>query len=123
MILRAASSCFQTPAYRTPYWCPPTDAPAWATKDFPGLFPGATYDLHCVQLEPGDAVLFATDGLHELRDSKDNDFSWDKLAEIWKKCHGRPAQESLDLLFKEAMRFAQNGQQNDDITAVVLKVR
>jgi sigma-B regulation protein RsbU (phosphoserine phosphatase) len=88
-----------------------------------GLFPGATYDLHCVQLEPGDAVLFATDGLHELRDSKDNDFSWDKLAEIWKKCHGRPAQESLDLLFKEAMRFAQHGKQNDDITAVVLKVR
>jgi sigma-B regulation protein RsbU (phosphoserine phosphatase) len=94
------------------------------TGGFPsGLFPDATYDLHCVQIEPGDAVLFATDGLHELRDCKDHDFSWDKLAEIWKECRGKPAQESLDLLFDGAMRFAQNGQQNDDITAVVLMVR
>jgi sigma-B regulation protein RsbU (phosphoserine phosphatase) len=88
-----------------------------------GLFPGATYDLNHVQLAPGDAVLFATDGLHELRDHADQDFSWDKLAEIWKRCRTKSAQESLDLLFDEAMLFAQHGRQNDDITAVVLKVR
>jgi len=88
-----------------------------------GLFPGATYDLHTVQLAPGDAVLFATDGLHELRDCDDHDFTWDKLAEIWKRCRGKHAQESLDLVFNEAALFTQTGWQNDDITAVVLMVR
>jgi phosphoserine phosphatase RsbU/P len=88
-----------------------------------GLFPVAAYDLHTVKLEPGDAVLFATDGLHELRDSEDNDFTWEKLAEIWKQCHGKDSQDCLDLLFDEATRFTQSGWQNDDITAVVLRVR
>ena len=87
-----------------------------------GLFPAAEYELHSVQLAPGDTVLFATDGLHELRDANNADFSWDKLADIWKRCHGLSANESLDYLMDEAQRFARDGCQNDDITAVVLKV-
>ena len=87
-----------------------------------GLFPGATYDLNSVQLAPGDAVLFATDGLHELRDSNDRDFSWDRLGEIWRECWSKSAEESLDFLFEGAMHFSESGRQHDDITAVVLKV-
>jgi serine phosphatase RsbU (regulator of sigma subunit) len=86
------------------------------------LLAGSSYEAHCVQLAPGDAVLFATDGLHDLRDAEGNDFSWDKLREIWQRCHRKPAKESLDLLFDEAARFSSNGRQDDDITAVVLKV-
>src|SRR5262249_54337817 len=88
-----------------------------------GLFPNATYDMHTVQLAPGDAVLFATDGLHELRDAENHDFSWGRLAEIWQQCRGKHGQDCLDVLFDEAARFAQNGWQNDDITTVVLTVR
>jgi phosphoserine phosphatase RsbU/P len=88
-----------------------------------GLFPGATYDLHSVQLAAGDAVLFATDGLHELRDSHDQDFSWDKMGEIWRECRSKSAGESLDLIFEGAKQFSESGRQHDDITAVVLKVQ
>ena len=87
-----------------------------------GLLPESSYDPYCVQLAPGDAVLFATDGLHDLRNTDGNDFSWDKLKEIWGQCHRRPAKESLDFLFDEAARFSSNGGQDDDITVVVLKV-
>lgn len=87
-----------------------------------GLFPMATYEMHTVQLAPGDAVLFATDGLHELRDAKDADFSWDRLAEIWSQCRGISAKDSLDRLIDGAQGFARNGCQYDDITAVVLKI-
>ena len=88
-----------------------------------GLLPGATYDLHKVRLGPGDAVLFATDGLHELRDAHDQDFSWDKMGEIWKQCRTKSAAESLDLIFEGAKQFSESGRQHDDITAVVLKVQ
>jgi phosphoserine phosphatase RsbU/P len=87
-----------------------------------GLLPGATYDLHTVQMAPGDAVLFATDGLHELRDSNDRDFSWDRLGEIWRECRAKSAEESLDFLFEGAEQFSESGRQHDDITAVVLKI-
>jgi phosphoserine phosphatase RsbU/P len=89
-----------------------------------GLFPGAKYDSHTTQLAPGDVVLFATDGLHELRDRNDQDFSWEKLRKIWLECRCKSADESLNLLFEEAREFSEGGsEQHDDITAVVLKIR
>jgi phosphoserine phosphatase RsbU/P len=88
-----------------------------------GLFDGSCYESHRVQLKPGDAVLFATDGLTELRDSEDNDFSWERLGDIWKMSSSKSAEEALDLVFKEAGRFSNGGRaQHDDITAIVLKV-
>jgi sigma-B regulation protein RsbU (phosphoserine phosphatase) len=87
-----------------------------------GLLPGSNYEAHSVQLSPGDAVLFATDGLHELRDEHDNDFSWERLLEIWRQCRRKSASDSLDFLFDGAARFSLNGRQDDDVTAVVLKV-
>jgi sigma-B regulation protein RsbU (phosphoserine phosphatase) len=88
-----------------------------------GLFPGSSYAQYSAQLLPGDAVLFATDGLHEIRDRLDNDFSWERLGEIWHQCRGKSAEQSLDYLFEGAVKFSQGGHApHDDITAVVLKI-
>lgn len=87
-----------------------------------GMFSGASYKIHSVHLAPGDAVLFATDGLHELRNEKGEDLSWGKLADIWNECHCRSADESLDFLFDEAQSFSGAGQRHDDITAIALRV-
>jgi sigma-B regulation protein RsbU (phosphoserine phosphatase) len=37
----------------------------------PGLFPGVTYDLLRVKLEPRDSILFFTDGLSDARNLQD----------------------------------------------------
>jgi len=88
-----------------------------------GLFPDTAYDCYRVQLSPGDAVLFATDGLHEIRDDRNNDFSWRKLEQTWAQCRCKSAEESLDFLFEEAVQFTAGSKvPHDDITAVVLKV-
>jgi len=88
-----------------------------------GLICGSSYETYRVRLNPGDSVLFTTDGLTELRDNEDNDFSWERLAEIWKISSGKSAEEALNLLFYEAERFANGSHaRNDDVTAVVLKV-
>jgi phosphoserine phosphatase RsbU/P len=88
-----------------------------------GLFAEAKYQSYTADLAPGDMVLFATDGLHELRDRFDQDFYRERLAEIWRECHSKSAEESLDFLFHEARFFSEGGsEQRDDITAVVLKV-
>lgn len=46
-----------------------------------GMFPNTCYDIHRVSLAPGDSVLFATDGLHELRGVSGDDLvgrEWEK---------------------------------------------
>ncbi|MGA7626742.1 MAG: PP2C family protein-serine/threonine phosphatase [Candidatus Acidiferrales bacterium] len=87
-----------------------------------GLFPHASYDVHTARLSPGDAVLFATDGLHEIRNERNEDLSWGKLDEIWNACRFKSADESLDYLFEEVQNFAGVGCQHDDITAIALRV-
>ena len=87
-----------------------------------GMFPDATYDIHTVQLSPGDAVLFATDGLHEMRNALGEDLSAGKLEEIWRQCRCKSADECLDFLFEEVRAFSASSGSHDDITAVVLKV-
>jgi sigma-B regulation protein RsbU (phosphoserine phosphatase) len=87
-----------------------------------GLFPDAAYEIHIVQLSPGDPVLFATDGLHEMRNPQNQDLSWGKLEEIWKQCRCKSADECLDFLFEEVRAFSASSGSHDDITAVVLKV-
>jgi phosphoserine phosphatase RsbU/P len=87
-----------------------------------GMFPDASYEIHRVRLAPGDTVLFATDGLHEMRNAHDEELSWCRLEEIWKQCRSKSADESLDFLFEEVRAFSGSGASHDDITAVVLKI-
>jgi sigma-B regulation protein RsbU (phosphoserine phosphatase) len=87
-----------------------------------GLVPGSSYDVHSIKLSPGDSVLLATDGLHEIRNGKDEDFSWEKLSKVWHECRGSSAKETLDFLFEGMKEFSAGGPQHDDITVVVVKV-
>jgi len=86
-----------------------------------GLFPGSTYEIHSTRLSPGEAVLFATDGLHELRNGQNEDFSTKELPELWQRCRARSAQQTLDLLFEGIREFGAGARQHDDLTVVVVK--
>jgi phosphoserine phosphatase RsbU/P len=87
-----------------------------------GMFPNTCYGIHRVSLSPGDSVLFATDGLHELRGVNGDDFGWTRMGEIWEECREASADESLQCLLHDAKNFAVGGMQHDDITAVALKI-
>jgi len=87
-----------------------------------GMFADVSYEIHSVQLSPGDAVLFATDGLHEMRNEQNKDLSWGKLEEIWKQCRCKSADDCLDFLFDEVRTLSGSACSHDDITAIVLKV-
>ena len=87
-----------------------------------GMFPGATYGRHVVQLGPGDCVLFATDGLHELRNGEGVEFCTAQMEEVWAQCGHTSATESVDFVFDRQVAFSDGSAPHDDITAVVLKV-
>ena len=81
-----------------------------------------TYGRHLVQLSVGDSVLFATDGLHELRNHEGVEFCCTQLEEVWAQCGQKSAVESAEFLFDRQAAFSGGGAPEDDITAVVLKV-
>jgi sigma-B regulation protein RsbU (phosphoserine phosphatase) len=87
-----------------------------------GMFDGTSYEQHSVELQPGDSVLFATDGLHELRNLADDFLNDAELANWWHACREGSADESLNSLFDRARIFSNGNGQHDDVTAVVLKV-
>lgn len=87
-----------------------------------GMFRGATYERHIVQLAPGDRVLFASDGFHEVRNREGVEFGDARVKEIWVQGQNKSATESVDFLFDCLQAFAAGCMPHDDITAVVLKV-
>ena len=87
-----------------------------------GMFPGAAYAQHVVQLGAGDCVLFATDGLHESRNQEGVEFCTEQLKEVWAQCGDKSANESADFVFDRQAAFSSGTAPYDDITAVVLKV-
>jgi len=87
-----------------------------------GLVSCATYDQHIIQLSPGDAVLFATDGLHESLNPEGVEFCDARMSELWAECQSKCATESLDQFFDGLHAFSNGVQPHDDITAVALKV-
>ena len=87
-----------------------------------GMFTGSTYERHVVQLGPGDCVLFATDGLHELRNREGVEFCTSEMEQVWAQCRRKSASESLDFIFDRLLAFSDGSPPHDDITAVVLKV-
>ncbi len=87
-----------------------------------GMFPGAAYQQHVVQLHPEDCVLFASDGLHELQNREGVEFSATQMERIWAQCHSKSASESVDFVLDRQMLFSSGFGPQDDITAVALKV-
>jgi phosphoserine phosphatase RsbU/P len=85
----------------------------------PGLLPDTTYDELSVQLEPGDSVLFCTDGLTEARGLDEQEFGLEGIQQI---CQHHPGHAPLDLLghvFDALEGFTRGCRQWDDMTATV----
>jgi sigma-B regulation protein RsbU (phosphoserine phosphatase) len=87
-----------------------------------GMFAGATYGRHVVQLGPGDTVLFATDGFHEMRNGQGDEFCTSEMARAWAQCERKSATESVDYVFDRQVEFSDGSPPHDDIAAIVLKV-
>ena len=87
-----------------------------------GMFPGAAYGRHVVQLSQGDCVLFATDGLHELLNPDGIEFCTAQMEQVWARCGHKSAIESADFIFDQQAAFSNGIVPHDDVTAVVLKV-
>ncbi len=72
----------------------------------------------------GDIVLFSTDGIAETLNGREDLYGNERLEHrLRSTAHDRSAREILDTLLGDVWSFKGDGEQTDDITMVVVKVR
>jgi sigma-B regulation protein RsbU (phosphoserine phosphatase) len=86
-----------------------------------GLFDEASYEQYSVTLQPGDSVLFLTDGLLEGHDAQREEFGVARVMEICKKHLHSSAEILLASLFAAVEEFSGHTPPQDDITAALLR--
>jgi sigma-B regulation protein RsbU (phosphoserine phosphatase) len=86
----------------------------------PGLFdPAVVYETETILLEPGDSVLFCTDGITEAFNTERVGVGIEGIQAICRThAHGLPA-ELLGRLFSAVERFTRGRAQHDDMAAAV----
>jgi phosphoserine phosphatase RsbU/P len=87
-----------------------------------GILPGRVPGSHPRALQPGQLVLFLTDGIAEATTPQGVAFGIERTLEVVRANRHRSAAEIVEVLYRSARSFAQDAPQEDDITAVVLKV-
>ena len=89
-----------------------------------GVRAEATYPVIEAQLEPGDRVIFCSDGIIEAENSEEKMFGFERTAEtIRKGCsQDLSAHQLLDYIISELKTFTGDTPQGDDQTVVVLAV-
>jgi phosphoserine phosphatase RsbU/P len=85
----------------------------------PGLFPDITYDEYTLHLQPGDSVLFCTDGLTDARNVHDQEFDVAGIQDVCRRHAGKSPIELLGRLFNAIQSFSIYCRQWDDMTAAV----
>jgi len=88
-----------------------------------GMFPGVDYQAGQLELQPGDWLVFYTDGLTEALSVHEEEFGQQRLEEALRTGQGRCAQERLDHLLEAVGRFEHGAPRSDDQTLLVLRVR
>ncbi len=87
-----------------------------------GSFPGVTYDEKSIDLHPNDIFVFCTDGIFEAVNHSGNEFGARRLCDVVRDNRTRTAREIVDAIFDAANAFRGSEPQNDDMTAVAVKM-
>jgi len=95
--------------------------PVGAPGTLLGIVRDPDLEDRAVTLEPGDALVFYTDGVIESRASSNGVLDERRLAELVSTCAGQGA-DAIAATIEEAAVLSQEGRPKDDIAVLVLRV-
>lgn len=87
-----------------------------------GAFPAVAYDEVTLELQTEDIIVFCTDGILEAMNSEGGEFGTRRLCAVVHEHRDRSAREIVDAIFDAVVAFRGSAAQNDDMTAVAVKV-
>jgi serine phosphatase RsbU (regulator of sigma subunit) len=97
---------------------------SWLNSTSPaiGLVENFQFASAQINLVPGDLLLLYTDGVTEARNSGEEEFGTDRLAEILSANSGSSARELVTSVRRKIQEFTDGGAVDDDTTIVAVKV-
>ena len=88
-----------------------------------GGFIGAEREEASFELQPGDTLLFMSDGLPEMLNPENEMLDYPKTKELFAEVASQSPQAIIDHLFNAGISWAQGRPPEDDVTLVVMKVK
>ena len=89
--------------------------------NFPlGILDATDYQETQIRLEPGDRVVFYTDGIVEAMNDQKEILGFDRIMKVVEKAGAMSAEALLNHILDEVKAFAGTAQQHDDITVIVV---
>lgn len=88
-----------------------------------GIIEECDYRETRIDLEPGDKVVFYTDGIVEAMNSEQEIFGFDRLIEIVKESGSMSADQLMGEVLSKVNAFVGGAPQHDDITLITLSVQ
>jgi len=93
-------------------------------EGFPlGMFPNVSYEEFNVATEPGDAIVFVSDGILDAENAQGEMFGEERLSTLLCSHRDRRAHEIADAILADVSRFQGAQERFDDETIIVLRVR
>ncbi len=107
-----------------PVFCRSGESVTVRAEGFPlGMFPNVTYDELNVATEPGDVIVFVSDGILDAENALGEMYGQERLAGLLCSRRDQLAQEIADAILADVSRFQGDHERFDDETIIVLKVR
>jgi len=107
-----------------PIYCRGGNSEIVAAEGFPlGLFPYVTYDCLSLNTEPGDAIIFVSDGILDAENAQGEMYGQDRLAGLLCAHRGQSANHIADTVMADVTVFQDGKDRFDDETIIVLRVR
>jgi len=93
-------------------------------EGFPlGMFPNVTYEEFKVITEPGDTIVFVSDGILDAENVQKEMYGQERLFKVLHSQLAHPAQQIADAILSDVTLFQGECERFDDETILVLKVR
>jgi sigma-B regulation protein RsbU (phosphoserine phosphatase) len=88
-----------------------------------GVREGVKYDEHTTALQPGETLIFYTDGITEATNPGEEEFGVERLSAVIRANAKLSAEALRNAIYEAVLHFAGDAAQADDLTLVVVKVK
>lgn len=106
-----------------PLYCRAKGVEAIQAEGIPlGMFPDVEYEEFTLSTQPGDMLVFYSDGMIDAENDRDEMFEIERLMEVLKKHRDCSASTMVGNILKEVSDFQGNVEHFDDETVIALRV-
>ena len=87
------------------------------------MFPNVTYDEISIVTQPGDAIVFVSDGILDAENAQNEMYGPERLSAVLCSNREQSANQVADAIMDDVTRFQDGKDRFDDETIIALRVK